>query len=148
MTQTRSTDVRPPSPPSPPSPLSRRVARSGLASFAAAVLLLAGLGQATLVVAALVGSSAATHGDVAALSPTAWTALHLTLGAGLAVAGTGLLAGTSWARPAAIVAAIGAVVADFVWSPSAPVLSVALITLALFALWALAADDGPDDAAA
>lgn len=140
MTQTRSTNVR------PLSPRRRRVARSSLTAFAAAVLLLAGLGQATLAVAALVGGLAATHRDVGALSPTAWTALHLTLGAGLAVAGTGLLAGAPWGRPAAITAAIGAVVADFVWSPSAPVLSVALITLALFALWALAADDDtPDD---
>lgn len=131
MTQTRSTDTRPSSP---------SATRSGLSAFAAAVLLLAGLGQATMGVAALVAAADA-HGDVAALSPTAWTALHVTLGIGLALAGAGLLAGAPWARPAAYAASVGAVVADFVWSPSAPVLSVALITLALFALWALGADD-------
>lgn len=118
MTQIRSTDLRRPA---------TRPEAGGLTVFASVVLLVGGAGQATM--------------GVSALALPTWSLVHMLLGGALLACGVGILSRPArWLRPAALGAAILTVVADFLWAAAAPVPSVALIALALFASWALSAE--------
>ena len=57
-------------------------------------------------------------------------------------AGWGVLSGSTWARMVGITLAVLSAIANFLWLPYYPFWALAIITLDVFVIWALAAHGG------
>jgi hypothetical protein len=121
----------------------------GLAAFAGAMMLMAGIFQTLAGLAALfeneffvVSRNYAFEVDV-----TAWGWIHLLIGAIVASAGLAVFSGAPWARGVGMALAIASAIANFFFIPYYPVWAVLIIALDVAVIWALATY-GRDAAAA
>ncbi|MGA5409461.1 DUF7144 family membrane protein [Streptomyces lavendulocolor] len=77
-------------------------------------------------------------------SVSAWGWIHLVLGLLVAVVGAGILSGAEWAKAGGVALAALAVIANFIWLPYQPVWAIVSISIGIFVIWALCAEDtGP-----
>jgi hypothetical protein len=116
---------------------------TGLAAFAAAMLIIVGMFQMFEGLAALVDDEMllTVNGYVYELDVTVWGWIHLLIGAVAALSGVFLLRGAFWARGVGIVFAGLSALANFVWAPYYPLWSVLIIALDVAVIWALVTYD-------
>lgn len=118
----------------------KNLVATGVAVFAASMLVLAGLVQ---VINGFVGLSndvvLARVGDyLYRWDADAWGVVHLLLGVLFVVAGFGIFAGKDWARMFAITLAVISAVTHVMWLPYYPVAALLVIALDVLVIWAVA----------
>ncbi len=108
--------------------------------FAATVLLIIGLYQILLGIAAIVRGSffIVAPNYVYSYSTTSWGWIHLGLGIVAALAGVGLYTGMMWARVLGVIMAFLSAAANFFFLPYYPLWSLLIIALDIFVIWAIA----------
>jgi hypothetical protein len=113
----------------------------GVTLFAALMMIMAGCWQAFAGLVAVFENEfyAATRNYLFQFDATTWGWIHLILGAVVALAGFGLLAGQTWARVVGITLAVLSAIANFLFIPYYPFWSLLIIALDVFIIWALAA---------
>ncbi|MET0692443.1 MAG: hypothetical protein ABWX96_09850 [Propionibacteriaceae bacterium] len=113
---------------------------TGVASFAAMMLILVGVFQILQGIVGLVNDQifvAIPAGYVFAFTTTTWGLIHLIIGLVNAIIGFSLFSGASWARWAGIgIASIGSVAACM-WLPFFPVWALLTIGFNVAVIWAL-----------
>jgi hypothetical protein len=116
---------------------------TGLAAFAASMLLIIGMFQMLEGLAALVDDELllAVSGYVYELDVTTWGWAHLLLGALAALTGVFLFRGALWARAAGITLAGISALANFAFAPYYPLWAVLIIALDIAVIWALVTYD-------
>jgi hypothetical protein len=116
---------------------------TGLAVFAAAMMLVSGIFQALQGLAALANSEFFVVGRkyTFQFDITAWGWIHLLLGIGVAVVGAFLYLGANWARWTAIVLVGLSMFANFMWLPHYPIWGLVILALDVAIVWALASMD-------
>jgi hypothetical protein len=112
---------------------------AGVATFAAAMMLLIGIFQIIAGLAAIFEDQFyVLAGNYAFdLDVTAWGWIHLLLGILLVAAAWGLFSGSTWGAAAAIVLAVVSAVANFFFIPYYPFWSILVIALDVWVIWAL-----------
>jgi len=117
----------------------RAWARGGTV-FAATILLIVGIYQAILGIAAITNDSifVISSGYAYRIDTTAWGWIHLGLGVLAAITGFFLFSGMTWARWIGIVFAVLSATANFFFLPYYPIWSLLIIGLDVFVIWALA----------
>jgi hypothetical protein len=115
--------------------------------FAAALLLMLGIWQVFLGIAAIARGSffVAAPNYLYEFNVTTWGWIHLILGIVAVVTGFFLFSGAAWARGVGIALAVLSAVANFFFLPYYPIWSLAIIALDLFIIWALATVKRPDE---
>lgn len=123
----------------------RRARRSdrvavGLLLFAALMLFIVGMFQAFTGLVAIFNDEfyVATRNYLLKLDQTTWGWVHLILGLVVVGAGSGLLAGRTWARAVAIVIAVLSGIAMFGFVPYYPLWALLIIALDVTVIWAIA----------
>jgi len=113
---------------------------TGLAAFAAAMLIMLGVFGMFEGLAALADDQIliAMDGYVYHLDITAWGWVHLLIGAGAALTGVFLVRGAPWARAVGIGFAGLSAIANFLFIPYYPLWSIVVIALDVAVIWALA----------
>lgn len=113
--------------------------------FAASLLLLVGVWQVFLGIAALAGRGFFIVDPSYSYrwSIAAWGWIHLLLGVVLALAGLALFTGAVWARVLGITLALLSAFAHFLFLPYYPIASLVVIGGSVFIIWALANAPGP-----
>lgn len=113
---------------------------SGLAVFAAAMLLTMGVLQALAGIAAIADDELYVAGldYTYVLDLTAWGWIHLIIGVGLAITGFFVFTGATWARAVGIGVAMLSLIANFLWLPYYPWWSIIIIVVDIAVIWALA----------
>jgi hypothetical protein len=113
---------------------------TGLALFAAVMMLMIGLFQSLQGLAAIVEDTffVKTKNYVYQFDVTTWGWIHLAIGIVVAVAGWALLSGRLWARATAMVLAVLSALANFLFIPYYPLWSLLMIALSIAVIWALA----------
>ena len=116
----------------------------GFILFAAIMMIMVGIFQAIQGFVAILENEfyVATRNYVFQFDATTWGWIHLIFGLIVAFAGWGLLSGRTWARTVAIIAAVLSAIANFLWLPYYPFWALTIITLDVFAIWAVAAHGG------
>jgi hypothetical protein len=109
--------------------------------FAAVMMMMAGIFQALAGIVALFKNEfyAVTPSYVFEFDATAWGWIHLLIGIGVGLAGFGVLRGNLASRIVGIALAALSIVTNFMFIPYYPFWSLAIITLGVFVIWALAA---------
>ncbi|MFS4096232.1 hypothetical protein [Streptomyces sp. AF1A] len=123
----------------PHTPTAREEWATGLAAFAAVMLLLAGI------LAICRGIMAIAHDDVFFVtrdyvfrfSLTGWGWVHLILGVVAVLVAFGLFRAAMWARASGVAIASLIIIANFLSLPYYPVWSIVVIALSAFIIWAL-----------
>lgn len=117
----------------------RAWARGGTV-FAATVLLLVGIYQIFLGIAAIVNDKFFVVGPNYAytVDTTTWGWIHLGIGVVATLAGFFLFTGTMWARILGVTIAGLSAVANFFYLPYYPLWSLLIIAVDIFAIWAIA----------
>lgn len=118
----------------------REASAQGGTIVAAALLVLVGLWQALLGLAAL-GAAGFFITDPSysyRFSAAAWGWIHLLLGAVLVVVGLALFTGALWARVAGVVLALLVALAHFMFLPYYPIGSLVVILGSFLVIWSLA----------
>jgi hypothetical protein len=113
---------------------------TGFILFAALMMIMAGFFQGFAGLVALFNDTfyVATRKYVFQFDATTWGWIHLLGGILVALAGFGLLAGQTWARVVGITLAVLSAIVNFLWLPYYPFWALAVITLDIFVIWALA----------
>jgi hypothetical protein len=108
--------------------------------FAATALLLIGIWQILMGIAAIAQDSFFVVGEDYAyeIDTTTWGWIHLGIGVLAAVTGFFLFTGATWARVVGIAIAVISATANFFFIPYYPVWSLLIIALDVFAIWAIA----------
>jgi hypothetical protein len=122
----------------------RAWARGGTV-LAATVLSIAGLFQILLAVVAWArhGTYFVTNSNyVYTFNTAAWGWVHMAIGVVAFLAGLALLTGALWARIVGVALCVIAAVANFLFLPYAPVWSILIIGLSVYAIWAIATNGG------
>jgi len=116
---------------------------TGVAIFAAALLLTAGLFQIVQGFVAIVDDEffVRTAKYTFEFDTTAWGWIHLILGIVLALTGFFLFTGAAWARIVGIAVAVLSMLANFLWLPHYPFWAIVLIALDVLVIWALSTYD-------
>ena len=116
---------------------------TGVAIFAAALLLTAGLFQIVQGFVAIVDDEffVRTAKYTFVFDTAAWGWIHLILGIVLALTGFFLFTGAAWARIVGIAVAVLAMLANFLWLPHYPFWAIVLIALDVLVIWALSTYD-------
>ncbi len=116
---------------------------TGVAIFAAALLLTAGLFQIVQGFVAIVDDEFFVHTAkyTFEFDTTAWGWIHLILGIVLALTGFFLFSGAAWARIVGIAVAVLSMLANFLWLPHYPFWAIVLIALDVLVIWALSTYD-------
>ncbi|HEY7485815.1 MAG TPA: hypothetical protein VH912_15220 [Streptosporangiaceae bacterium] len=111
----------------------------GWVLFAAVMMMMTGLFQAIEGLAAIIKNEfyLVTPRYAFEFDVTAWGWIHLIVGIVVAVAGWFILQGQLWARIIGITAAVLSAIANFFFIPHYPFWSLLIITLDVFAIWAL-----------
>ena len=120
---------------------SRPDSATGIAYFAATLLIMAGAFQVIQGIVALAKDTFYVVGAeyVFQLDITLWGWIQLLLGILLIVVGVFLFLGATWARWSAVVLAVVSAVTTFMWLPHYPVWSVLVIAVDVAVIWALTA---------
>ncbi len=92
------------------------------------------------------GISAVANDDLIVVGPeylyqfdlTSWGWWHIVLGALAVIIASGLLAGQTWGRVAAMVIAALSIIANFLWLPYYPWWSILIIAVDIVVIWAVA----------
>jgi hypothetical protein len=120
----------------------RRTVRAavGLLLFAALMMFMVGMFQALTGLVAIFNDEfyVATKDYLLKLDQTTWGWIHLILGLVIVGAGSGLLAGRTWARAVALVLAVLSGIALFGFIPYFPLWAVLIIALDVAVIWAVA----------
>jgi hypothetical protein len=113
---------------------------SGLTVFAAALMVVTGIWQIFVGIAALFRDVVyvATPQYIYSFDLTAWGWVHLILGILVTVTGFGVISGQTWARVVGILLVGLSLIANFMFLPHYPVWSVIIIALDVAVIWALA----------
>jgi hypothetical protein len=121
---------------------------AGFILFAGVMMIMAGIFQFLAGLVALSPSDfyVATPKYLLQFDAASWGWTHLLVGALVALAGFGVLAGQTWGRVAGIALAVLSAVANFAFIPYYPFWSLTIIALDVLVIWALAAH-GPEVAA-
>ncbi len=112
----------------------------GISVFAAALLMLSGLGAALSGIAALINDAyfVKVDGYIYAFDATTWGWIHLLVGAAFVAVGVFILLGQPWAYLVGIVLAVLNGLLNFMWLPLAPLHAVLFIAMDILIIWALA----------
>ena len=116
----------------------------GASTFAACIMLMAGVFQAIQGIAALVNGTdflIRTENYVFTFNASVWGWIHLILGILIAAAGGFILTGNVAARAAGIALAVLSAIANFLWLPYYPIWAIIIIALNVFIIWGLAKAD-------
>ena len=113
----------------------------GWASFAAFMLFIAGTLQFFAGLSAILNDEFYVVGDEYAfkLDVTAWGWIHMVIGIVVFCSGLGILKGHVLGRIVGVLAACGALLANFLWLPYQPVWSTIIIAVCIGVIWALTA---------
>lgn len=113
---------------------------TGFATFAGVILLVTGVCQVLVGVAALFRDTlyVATPGYIYSFDVTAWGWTHLILGAAVALTGLGVLQGQTWARMVGVGLASLSLIANFLFLPHNPLWALVVIALDVVVIAALA----------
>jgi hypothetical protein len=113
---------------------------TGSILFAAIMMIMAGIFQGFAGLVALFNDTfyVATREYVFQFDVTTWGWIHLLGGILVVLAGFGLLAGQTWARVVGITLAVLSAIVNFLWLPYYPFWALAVITLDIFVIWAIA----------
>ena len=116
----------------------------GFTLFAAIMMIMNGAFQALAGLIAVLENEfyVATRNYLFEFDATTWGFVHLILGVIVALAGSGLLTGRTWARVVGITLAMLSAIANFLFVPYYPFWSLTIIALNVFVIWALAAHGG------
>ena len=119
------------------------VGRIGLILFAAILMVMGGVFQAFTGLVAIFNDQflIPTREYLFQFDRTSWGWIHLVLGAVVAGAGAGLLAGRTWGRVIAIVLALCSAVVMFAFLPQYPLWALIVIALSVAVIWAVATAD-------
>ena len=114
---------------------------AGLILFAGVIMIMAGIFQFLAGLVALFQNDfyVSTPRYLLEFDATSWGWIHLLVGALVALAGFGVLAGQTWGRVAGIALAVLSAVANFAFIPYYPFWSLTIIALDVLVIWALAA---------
>ncbi len=115
---------------------------AGMVIFGAMMMILLGAFHAIAGLVALFDSGyyvVASNGLVVNIDYTAWGWAHLIIGVAALVAGFGLFTGNMWARVLGITVAVISAIANFVFIPAFPIWCIAMVTLAILVIYAIAA---------
>ena len=117
----------------------------GIAVFAAAMLIMSGIWQIFLGIAAIVGSElfVVVEGYIYSFDTTVWGWIHILIGAVFVVVGFFLFRGSTWAVWAAIGVAIVNGLLNFLWLPIYPIWALVLIAIDVAVVRALATSSQP-----
>lgn len=112
---------------------------AGLAIFAGALMMTAGIFQLLQGLVALVDDKfyVVTANYTFELDVTTWGWIHVVFGGVLAIAGLAVIRGRVWARVLGVVLAALSTIANFLWIPYYPLWSVVIIALNVAVIWAL-----------
>jgi hypothetical protein len=112
----------------------------GFALFAAVIMIMAGCFQAFAGLVALFENEifVATRNYLFQFDMTTWGWIHLLVGLLVALAGSAILSGRTWARAVGIALAALSALANFMFIPYYPFWSLLIIALNVFVVWALA----------
>ena len=112
----------------------------GLELFAAVMMMIIGLFQLIVGLAALLRSSfyVVTDSYIFSYDITAWGWVHLVLGVLVGLTGIALVAGQTWARITGIVLVGLSALGNFLFIPYQPMWSLLIIVLDVAVIWALA----------
>jgi hypothetical protein len=115
----------------------------GLAVFAGALMITAGIFQVISGIVALFQNEIYVVGQQYAVSfdVTTWGWIHLLVGVLLVAAGCGVITGQLWARVVGIGLAVLSMIANFMFMPYYPFWALAIIALDVFVIWALCSYD-------
>jgi hypothetical protein len=115
----------------------------GLAVFAGALMITAGIFQVIAGITALFQNEIYVVGQRYAVSfdVTTWGWIHLLVGVLLVAAGCGVITGQLWARVVGIGLAVLSMIANFMFLPYYPFWALAIIALDVFVIWALCSYD-------
>lgn len=108
--------------------------------FAASIMVMLGIWQVIVGIAALVEDEffVVAPNYTYEIDTTAWGWIHLILGAIVAITGFFLFTGAAWARVVGIVLAVLSAVANFFFLPYYPIWAIVIIAVDVFVIWALA----------
>jgi hypothetical protein len=120
---------------------------SGLAVFAACMLVMVGVFQFFEGLAAVINDKSYLVGPnyVYSIDTTTWGWIHLIWGVVMAIAGFGVFTGRLWARIVGIGVAVVSAFTQFLYIPYYPLWAILIIALNVACIWALAVY-GHDDA--
>jgi hypothetical protein len=112
---------------------------TGLVLFAGVIMIMVGVYQAIVGVAALADDQfyVVTSAYAFRVDVTAWGWIHLFLGIFVAAAGWAVIAGSTWGRVVGVAMALLSAIANFFFIPYYPVWSLLIIILDVFVIWAL-----------
>jgi hypothetical protein len=112
---------------------------TGVAIFAGALLLTAGLFQVFQGIVAIVDDEffVSTRKYVFEFDTTAWGYIHLIIGIVLVLTGFFLFSGATWARIVGITIAVLSMLTNFLWLPYYPLWALVVIALDVLVIWAL-----------
>ena len=112
---------------------------TGLALFAAVLMIIAGLWAIILGISAILNDKVfvTTQGYVYEFDITVWGWLHLIIGILVGGAGIGIIQGATWGRAVGIAVASLSLLANFLFIPHYPIWSIAIIVLDVLIIWAL-----------
>ena len=113
----------------------------GFTLFAGLMLIMAGCFQFFAGLVAIFENEfyVATRNYLFQFDATTWGWIHLLVGALVALAGFGVLAGRTWARVVGITLAVLSAIANFLWLPWYPFWALTVIAVDVFVIWALGA---------
>jgi hypothetical protein len=124
----------------PAQPTTREGWTTGLALFAAIIMIMGGVFQAIAGLVALLEDEffVATPNYTFAFDVTTWGWIHLVVGVVVALAGFAVMSGRTWARVVGITLAVLSALTNFAFIPYYPVWALLIIALDVFVIWALA----------
>ncbi|MCW2805337.1 MAG: hypothetical protein QOF52_2790 [Propionibacteriaceae bacterium] len=114
---------------------------AGFILFAGVIMIMAGIFQFLAGLVALFQNDfyVSTPRYLLEFDATSWGWIHLLVGALVALAGFGVLAGQTWGRVVGIGLAVLSALANFAFIPYSPFWSLTIIALDVLVIWALAA---------
>jgi hypothetical protein len=112
---------------------------TGLVLFAGLMMIMLGVYQAIVGIAALIEDQfyVVTSAYAYEVDVTTWGWIHLIIGIVVALAGWAVIAGQTWGRVVGIIVAILSAIANFFFIPYYPFWSLLIIALDVFVIWAL-----------
>jgi hypothetical protein len=112
--------------------------------FAGVMMIVLGIWQVIAGLAALFEDAfyVATPNYILELDVTTWGWIHLILGTVVALAGFSLSTGATWGRVVGVLVAAVSATANFLFIPYYPIWSIAMVTVAVFVIYALIVHGG------